>query len=150
MMHRHEHTVAHADLAAFVFLANKEHKSIQLDLQQLGSTKELFYFLLHLLCKGLILLFGLDNSVSIDTLDVDKLYQINQKLQCIGIRVHILTQEIEQERLGVFYHTPDNSSQLADNKLEMYSRNMHHTLWFEPHHYLQEMDQRCHAQLLPM
>lgn len=140
-----EHSIAHAHLPAFVFLQNTEHRAIHLDLAQVGSLRDIFYFLLHLLCKGMILMFGQNNSISIEDLDVDKLYELNSKLRCIGIKLHVTTIDLDEPRLGVFYDTPEHGQRLEDFKLIMYSRTQHHTLWFEPIHYVPDNGQLCHT-----
>lgn len=139
-----EKSVAHADLARFIFKENIKHKAIYLDLEKLNGVKDLFYFLIHLLCKGMIELYGENNSISIDELDEERVYQINLRLRCIGIKVHIMSEVLDEPRVGVFYKTP-NSEKIADYQLLMYTRLVKHTLWFDVFHYVPDRDHLCHV-----
>lgn len=73
------------DLADFVFTKNYENKSIQMHISGLEDTQDLFCFCLDLLCKGLVLLFGTDNKVSVNDLTGDQFHIIREKMKCIGI-----------------------------------------------------------------
>jgi hypothetical protein len=75
------------DLAEFMFLRNVNNVSIELSLGGIESNKDLFYFLLDLFCKGLVLMFGNGNSVDIDTLNEQNFMQIREKLLCAGLEV---------------------------------------------------------------
>jgi hypothetical protein len=77
------------DLAKFLFKENVDNKTINLNINGLENSKDLFCFCIDLLCKGLVISFGTDNKVCINTLSIEQFEQIKQKMKCVGIEVHL-------------------------------------------------------------
>lgn len=81
------------DLATFIFRENPSDRPFDLALVGIETSKELFFFMLDMLCKGLVLLFG-DGSTSVDLAQVthEQFLEACRKLACAGIRVTLDTQ----------------------------------------------------------
>ena len=78
------------DLATYVFLKNPIGRTFSLSLDGLETTKDLFFFMLDLFCKGLVLLYGKDSkTVDLTTIDNDKFLAVSSALFCAGIITHL-------------------------------------------------------------
>lgn len=78
------------DLAEFIFIRNKTNTKIELEIQNgIKNNKDLFCFIIDLLCKGLIYLFGVDNKVEIDDLSLDDFALVSARMQAVGIKIHM-------------------------------------------------------------
>lgn len=73
------------DLATFIFIKNKNNAIIELSLGGVENNKDLFYFLIDLLCKGLILLFGNNNRVDLEYISLDNFKIMQAKIELAGI-----------------------------------------------------------------
>ncbi len=80
------------DLAELIFIANKNDAVIEITFGQLEGPKELFFFLLHLLCKGIVLISGNGSfgSVTLDDMPISVLQSACRKLENIGVRCSIV------------------------------------------------------------
>lgn len=74
-------------LAEFIFLKNVNNSIIELELGGVENNKDMFYFLVDLLSKGTVLLFGTDNKVELDSLSLDNFKIIKDKMKLAGIKV---------------------------------------------------------------
>lgn len=80
------------DLAEFIFIKNVNNAVIELSLGGVENNKDLFFFLLDLFCKGLVLLFGNESqSVDIELLTEKDFIDIKNKMNCAGIDVVLTT-----------------------------------------------------------
>lgn len=77
------------ELAEFMFKRNDNNITLELSLGGLENNKDLFYFILDLFCKGLVLMFGNDNSVDVDSITYDNFLSIKEKMLCAGIQVNM-------------------------------------------------------------
>lgn len=73
------------DLAHFLFVSNSNDATVQLSLDKVKDVDELFYFFVHIFFKGLILLYGTDNSVEIETVNEEQLAYTCKKMLNAGI-----------------------------------------------------------------
>lgn len=73
------------DLADFIFLRNSTNKHVDININGIRNTRDLFGFCLDMLCKGLILLFGRGNRLAIKDLTEDDFWNVRMKLRCVGI-----------------------------------------------------------------
>lgn len=73
------------DLADFVFKQNQSNKHVNLTINGIDTTKDLFCFCLDMLCKGLVLLHGQDNRVAINSLSMEQFAEVQNKMRCLGI-----------------------------------------------------------------
>lgn len=76
------------DLADYMFLQNSVGK-IALSLPDLNSNKDLFFFLLDLFCKGLLILYGNNFRVEVEKLTLEDFEKIKKKMQYAGIIVNL-------------------------------------------------------------
>lgn len=78
------------ELANFMFKRNENNVVLELSLGGIENNKDLFYFILDLFCKGLVLMFGDGtNSVDVDTITYDNFLSIKEKMLCAGIQVNM-------------------------------------------------------------
>lgn len=85
-----------SDITAFseyMFQTNIHNRKIQLILEGIENNKDLFLFLMDLFCKGLVLCYGVNNSVDFDSLDLDKFAYIKSKMGNAGIHIHLDVKE---------------------------------------------------------
>lgn len=78
-----------SEFAEFIFLKNKDRQNIQFDVDGLDTSKDLFLFFIDLTTKGLILLYGNENSVDLNDLTIDKFNNIKQLLNLVGIGINL-------------------------------------------------------------
>ena len=113
------------DFAKFVFLRNVNDAVIELSLGGVESNKDLFCFLVDLLCKGLVLVFGSNNRVELESMNLCDFELIERKLACAGIKVHLTVLEnSDGDIAGINMHElndiPDDSP-LPDFTLKLTS-----------------------------
>lgn len=78
------------ELANFMFKRNENNVVLELSLGGIENNKDLFYFILDLFCKGLVLMFGNGtNSVDVDTITYENFLSIKEKMACAGIQVNM-------------------------------------------------------------
>ena len=77
-------------LAHYMFTTNRQQqKWIQLDLHGIENPKDLFCLCLDLFCKGLVILFGVDNRVYLDDLTLDQFQELATCMNRAGILCRI-------------------------------------------------------------
>ena len=112
------------DLAEFVFIKNVNDSRLNLSLEGIEDTYDLFCFCVDLLCKGLVLLYGNNGRVEIDDMSADNLTHISKKMKNAGI---LLSLSIEEKNLNntfprmVTFLKPEND---MNTKLELYSMHI--------------------------
>lgn len=77
------------DLADFIFKKNVNDSIIQLALNGLEDVKDLFYFCLDLFCKGLVIMFGIDNKVEVDNISLDQFMLLKKKMANAGVNINL-------------------------------------------------------------
>lgn len=77
------------DLAEFMFTKNKNNALIELSLGGIENNKDLFFFCLDLFCKGLVILYGTDNKVDLDSITMEQFGDIKNKMELAGIQVNL-------------------------------------------------------------
>lgn len=110
------------ELANFMFKRNENNVVLELSLGGIENNKDLFYFILDLFCKGLVLMFGNEtNSVDVDTITYENFLSIKEKMLCAGIQVNMqyypndisLNEENISKRAVI---NTDEINQAEDNK----------------------------------
>lgn len=78
-------------LAPMLFLRNPHNVPIDLTLGNLSNTKDFFFFLVDLFCKGLILTVHgrVGGRVVIDDVTQEQIAHICEKLHCAGIKTEV-------------------------------------------------------------
>ena len=78
------------DFASFIFLKNKNDAIIELSLGGVENMKDMFCFLVDLLCKGLVLLFAKETyRIEIDELSINDFQLLKKKMSLAGIDVKL-------------------------------------------------------------
>lgn len=82
------------ELAQYVF-KNESESSIFIKINCLKTTKELFFLLFDLFCKGLIILFGDNNRILLNKLDMDQFDKVRAKLKLahVDLNLHLYDKE---------------------------------------------------------
>lgn len=114
-------------LAQYVFVDHDARLTIDLSvIQGIDVTKDLFFFCLDLLCKGLVLLFGTENRVVVEELTASQFQHVNDRLKLMGIECKLevtpLVREVSMHerlsRMAAMYTMPENML-LQDYNLEL-------------------------------
>lgn len=107
------------DLATFMFLKNKNNAIVELSLGGIENNKDLFFFCLDLLCKGLVLLYGENGRVDVEILTLDSFKLIEKKMALAGIHVklHIESIAIDPTEECVNAINLDDINLQSDNEL---------------------------------
>jgi len=75
------------DIARVIFLQNSGDAKIVLDIDGLENTKDIFCFCLDLLCKGMVLVYGKDDKVSISDLSIEQFQYLSKRMELAGFKV---------------------------------------------------------------
>lgn len=79
------------ELASFIFKKNTENKELYLNIRSLKTTKELFFFLFDIFCKGIIMLFGENNKMKLNSLEPYQFEIIKEKMKYAHILLTMTT-----------------------------------------------------------
>jgi hypothetical protein len=130
------------DLAKYVFLKHDRSSKIDLNIQgSLETTKDLFCFCMDLLCKGLVLMFGENNRVNVESLSIEQFSAVNERLKLMGIECMLELIPIDEplsiheilERVQKIYDFPNNL-QLAEYVFEIASEKHIYKIKFNVFH----------------
>ena len=113
------------DLAVFMFKKNVNNAVIELSIGGVEHNKDLFCFMVDLLCKGLVYMFGDENKVELESLTLDDFGKIKDKMRCAGIDVFLDVQaNVFGDMPGINTHELENISDnapLSDYKFKVTS-----------------------------
>lgn len=84
------HHIDVSELAKYIFVKNEKQSEIMINITCLKTQKELFFLLFDLFCKGLILMYGKDNRMTLNTLGMDQFEEVKQKLRCAHIQLSLV------------------------------------------------------------
>lgn len=139
VMHQVEATLH--DLVEFMFLHNKNNTKVLLNLpygeDAIRNNHDLFVFLLDMLCKGLVLLYGdQDRKVPIESLTQEQLAHVTQKLKNAGIILKVDIIPIEMvDGATIMSMKPSiykgATEELKDYKMRLISKSVEYTIRFE-------------------
>lgn len=96
------------DFATFVFKRNINNAIIDLSIGGVEHNKDFFLFLVDLVCKGLVLLFGENNRVELDNITLDDFNSIRKKLLCAGIDVDLKVEVNDGDIPGINLYEIEN------------------------------------------
>lgn len=77
------------DLANYIFKINDE-KELFLNVKSLKTKKELFFFLFDIFCKGIILMYGSNNKMKLNNLELHQFEEIKNKLKFAHIKLNMI------------------------------------------------------------
>lgn len=88
------------ELAAFIFTKNVEEQKVLLHINSLKTTKQLFFLLFDLFCKGLILLYGNNsNRLLLNKLEMSQFEELKRKLKCAHINLILTLYDADTAKL---------------------------------------------------
>lgn len=100
--------------AEFVFIQNVNDAIIDLNIPEIEGSKDLFFFCVDLLCKGLVLLYGnAERKVLLENLKKEDFIAVKNKMENAGIKVQLDIQEESEEHYGTNLH--DVSTNMPDD-----------------------------------
>jgi hypothetical protein len=116
----------------FIFKGNTNNQKVLLNIPNLEKGYDLFLFLVDVLCKGLVILYGLDGRVRVDQITPDQIAVIKQKLYNAGINLVINTtcDQSERRKLVPYILTPPGAINVEDYKLIIPSDGVKHEVQF--------------------
>ena len=131
----------HVDyFAEFMFLKNINNAIIELTLPEIENNKDMFFFLVDVICKGLVLLFGRDNKVELGDITLDNFRVVQQKMELAGIRVHLdvsphdMDIPIAKLNLQEIEETKPDNLKLSEYVFTIINTNMIYNMSFELFH----------------
>lgn len=93
-----EHEINIDDLAKFIFMENKDDRLVSITIPLLEDTKELFFFLVDLFCKGLVYLYGdINRVVHLEDLTMEDFNIIKKKMELTGIIVILNVEHLSEK-----------------------------------------------------
>jgi hypothetical protein len=93
------------ELARFLFVNNEANRRVIVNLADLECTKDLFCFCFDMMCKGLVILFGTDNRVSLNQITLDQFEVVRKKMQCVGIDTFLKVFPVEPPPTPLDFYT---------------------------------------------
>jgi hypothetical protein len=106
-----------SDVAKYIFETN-EDSIIYLEVASLKTTKELFYFLFDVFCKGLIILFGTNNQVELNMLTAEQFALVGEKLRYANIKLCISSFQRDTAELMDLIDEKSSSKMILDRSLK--------------------------------
>jgi hypothetical protein len=104
------------DLAPFVFQQNPVGRKIVLSLDGLESSKDLFFFILDLLCKGLVLMYGIEGQkMDLTRIDSTMFQNACKRMACAGIDVRLQSVDVVSDSTSIA--EVSNSSNSSDARM---------------------------------
>jgi hypothetical protein len=129
--------------AKYVFVDMTPDQTVNMQVSnEIETTKDLFFFLVHLLVKGLMILFGENHSnLKLSMISFEQFEVVKSRMALMGIKCVLdvneidvpLTTEQVVELLKTLYEMPDDLD-LDQYKLIMVSKDQLITLHFELFH----------------
>lgn len=122
------------DLADFVFTKNVNNAEIYLQLHEVEDIKDLFFFCLDLFCKGLVLMYGSNNKVTLEDLTQEQFTDVHNKLLLTGIDVCLKTEiQPNDEHVPTMIRIEEKAgaSKLDDFEFLMKTSDMLYRVHFE-------------------
>jgi hypothetical protein len=123
------------DLTEFIFQKNTGMKTFNLTLDGLETSKDLFFFILDLFCKGLVFLYGTDKTVDLSSVTPDMFSALAHKLLYAGISIHLTTSQVTDDegrpRINIYeLLTRPYDLALDEYKLELRIQGIVHVISF--------------------
>lgn len=86
------------ELANYIFKINTE-KELFININCLKTKKELFFFLFDIFCKGIILMYGENNRMKLNNLELHQFEEIKQKLKYAHIHLNLIIYDKDTAQL---------------------------------------------------
>lgn len=96
------------ELAYFIFKNNIDNARIELDLDGIHNMKDMFFFCYDLFCKGLVILFGTENTVNINKISKEQFNIVSERLEYAGIKTKLIISDIDKTNNDINENYNDN------------------------------------------
>ena len=110
-------TIDVARVAEYIFKKNVD-STMYLEVNSLKTTKELFFFLFDIFCKGLILMFGEQNQVELNTLTAEQFAKVGEKLRYAHIKLCIDSYPRDTAEMLDLINKDSSSKMILDESLQ--------------------------------
>jgi len=121
----------------FMFLKNHDNKNIEMSVNGIEDTHDLFGFCLDIFCKGIVLLFASDGRVELENISIEQFNIIKQKMALAGIDVKLDIEPLTDknnplltEKIITVYSPSENAS-LKNYSLHVFLENFLLVVSFE-------------------
>ena len=88
-----------SELENYIFIHNTHDNQLLININCLKKQKELFFLLFDLFCKGLILMYGENNRMTLNTLGMEQFDEVKRKLKCAHIHLNLILYDKEMAEL---------------------------------------------------
>ena len=86
------------EVANYIFKINTD-KEIFININSLKTKKELFFLLFDIFCKGIILMYGENNKMKLNNLELYQFEEIKTKLKYAQINLNMITYDKETAQI---------------------------------------------------
>ena len=105
------------ELAQYIFKTNKNNH-IYINIRCLKTTKELFFFLFDIFCKGVVLLYGKNNKTLLNNLQLYQFEEIKDKLRYAHIKLNLEIYEKDTAILLDLMKTSDSEKMIIQQSID--------------------------------
>ncbi|QOI90230.1 hypothetical protein QKU58_gp101 [Pyramimonas orientalis virus] len=77
-----------SEVAKYIFKTNKEQE-IYLNVKSIKTSRDLFFFLFDIFCKGIVILYGENNKMKLNDLQPYQFDEIKEKLKYAHIKLYM-------------------------------------------------------------
>lgn len=115
------------ELAQIIFLDNPKRTRYFLTFDDVDNIKDLFFFMLDLLCKGLVLLHGNGgDKINIHHLDKKMFDEVSDLLTCAGIRAKLEVSSMDEPTTSTETNMNDIMRMNPNSSLDDFKFQMRH------------------------
>lgn len=127
------------EMIPIIFL-NKTNKGINMCLNGIQDSYDMFCFCLDLFTKGLILLYASKDTrkVDLDKLSFEELKYAIEQLKKANININIVTEKQEQPRVGISIPSKNTTYELEDYIVSINMKHDKHLIFFNLQRYIYE------------
>lgn len=102
------------DLANYIFKVNTD-KELYININSLKTKKELFFLLFDIFCKGIILMYGENNKMKLNNLELHQFEEIKTKLKYAHISLNLIT--YDKETAQILDLIPPNDQEIKEKNI---------------------------------
>lgn len=102
------------EVANYIFKINTD-KEIFININSLKTKKELFFLLFDIFCKGIILMYGENNKMKLNNLELYQFDEIKTKLKYAHIHLNLIT--YDKETAQMLDLIPTNDQEIKEKNI---------------------------------
>ena len=102
------------ELANYIFKINTD-KELFLNINSLKTKKELFFFLFDIFCKGIILMYGENNKMKLNNLELHQFEEIKTKLKYAHIGMNLII--YDKKTAQILDLIPPNDQEIKEKNI---------------------------------